>query len=339
MYTLDAQRPGIPADDIEAMVRFVESRWTLGPDYRGIFQRIERLAAHDYRFMFDRFAVNQALRERLESREQLLDAEPNSRTASYYDRCCTILRDMSFQTDLLQEALYREASCKKGERWSFEYQANRVEAQVKADFVLVDAKPHGWAALRRGYTDFKGMRQYAETQAQRDEEQFDGADSASVGAPAFPQRIALVHVMYDEVCQGRSATNTLVGAAYGHFLRLHEHCNTRAVAEAIRTLSLPEAAEVTFDWELDSPNEVLGLLRKMIRDNGELPTATDYERAVESAQAFASKSPEEQAAIRTENQRQLREVVFSKRDDAAYEKEREDKILKVIELLQTLRTR
>lgn len=110
--------------------------------------------------------------------------------------------------------------------FSFEDECGKLYMAIKSDQPeLTKFKPNGWLALRKNYTDFNGFKEY-EAEAKDDILEFGGFDSASAVAGGFHERISLPNSMYDEVCQGRKALETLTGAAFAHGLFVATHNNT-----------------------------------------------------------------------------------------------------------------
>jgi hypothetical protein len=197
---------------------------------------------------------------------------------------------------------------------------------------LAGAKPAGWEALAKGYKDFDGQLEYCNTQQDKDDTEFQGADTAGDGASSIPCRIALPYVMYDNYCQGRKPPYVLVSAIFGHFLRIAEHNNTLDILAEVEKHSLdyevPHAV-----WEVPQPvfvNPVLAVLLSQARASMRLEEDLEkgpqekFLEAVKAAEAFEALSAEEQAhqkALRSASVKAVLASLKSPVQDNKYELE------------------
>jgi hypothetical protein len=76
-------------------------------------------------------------------------------------------------------------------------------------------KPKGYKKFLEDYKDYKGME---DPQLNKDEEEFDSFDDSGVSCYAFPTRVSLPHVAYEDKGQGRKPHRVLFGSlvAHGH---------------------------------------------------------------------------------------------------------------------------
>lgn len=83
---------------------------------------------------------------------------------------------------------------------------------------LESVKPKGFDEFEKDYCDFDGQEEWEDKERDKCEKEFNGFDDEGVGSFNFVRKVSLPDVMYNDICQGRSPLQTLIGAcvAYGH---------------------------------------------------------------------------------------------------------------------------
>ena len=300
MYQLEADTVVDVDKEIDAMKRFVWARWSLDFDPSILFSMAYQAVKVDARFWFDPYPVSTFLNDKATSRISQLArfVAPNDvDLLRFHDQCVCLTRDAAFEA-LRLERLAQNIDGK----WDFSTRARAVYNKAyEVVGSLANVRPHGWDKLAENYVDFDGMDEYDQT----DEAKFEGANTESAGAPGFPGRIALPYVMYDDRCQGRPAPYVLVSAAYGHFLSIVKHMNTRAMLDELAAMDFRETERApVFDLCVHFKNPLLKTMFALVRPSAEDLAALEkeYLESLEHRRAFEAKSPEEQAAIKAENQ-------------------------------------
>lgn len=321
------------ATEIDAMVRHTITRWDNVPDLKTLFELAYQRAAHDARFWFDTYALSEAMHDKSDERDALLKtfcADDEADMLWLYDNCATLYRGAASQAMRLRDVA-RDADGK----WDFSDRADRVYKEAATLFDgLSNARPKGWDALAKDYTDFDGMSEYNPADARA----FEGANTASAGADGFSGRIALPYVMYDEFCQGRKASRVLVSSAYAHFLQIAQHLNTVAMLEEFERLDFRESElKPVFGLQVTSQNPLVATLLQIAvggPDGQKLASEAEYLESLESRRKFAEKTPEEREAFNAKHDAQVEDILanLGKPDDD-YEirkKKKEEYILQTL---------
>jgi hypothetical protein len=309
MYKLSDVAVNIETE-IDAMVEYLSTRWESLPDLAALFTLIHKQVSHDARYWVDVYPLTSAFHERAKRRTLFLEEstvdEDERRYLPTYDQCNSLLRDMATFANRLGD-IGKDIDGK----WDYSARVRHLYQKLLAQFSeLSHSRPIGWDDLEKVYEEQAGIYEYTGSQQRVDEDAFKGADSSGSGADAFPARTALPFVMYDERCQGRKAPYVLVSAAYGHFLAIQQHGNTRRMLAEFESLPLRDTEPgPLFDFSLESQNPLMAALLEICRD-AELPsTREDYEKALESARAFQRLPQEEQDAIRTKNRQRISQSI------------------------------
>lgn len=294
-----------------AIVRQLERTWAPIAALPLMIEAIQQHAFAAARAWFEAYAVTDRLHLALDARAKRLAevlVTPEAREyGPWYDRLHALLQAMAMEARAL-----RDAALALDGPWDFERTANRLHGELSVAYPdLPRARPLGWDTLEASYDEDPGFSAFDHAAAAA---AFDGANTAGAGSADFVYRTALPSVMYDEREQGRSASRVLVGAVFGHFLRIREHANTQALLAAIDVLPLAEApAALIFEAPaLASDN---ALLQALI-DVAEVThtSAEKYETALATARAFALLPAAERAARR---ERAVDELIASIRADEA----------------------
>jgi hypothetical protein len=301
--------------EVAAITDFLSTRWNVLPNMEALVRAAALLGWKAGRAWIDRNALNSSTLLRMRHRESFLKQHlpsAHAEQARWYDAGCRYLDELPRMVEELSEVgLHLDG------QWDFERRTKRAFWSLADEFPgLSELKPLGWEKLYESYTDFDGMEEYCETQQASDENEFKGSCvSGAVSAP-FPGRVALPYVMYDEVCQGRSAAMTLVSAIYAHFLGLREHQNSCEVNAALEALDLGDRRpEVVFELKPSSPHPLNQLLLEMARTRVDSTSAAEmqqqYAQSCACAEAFEKLSPQEQEAQREANQAENLESILA----------------------------
>lgn len=332
MYKLENVQVNI-ASEIKELIRYTSSRWENIPALEDVIRLAAQAGLHDARCWIDHYPVATSLRERKTTRSALLKSVMPKTGAhvDYYDQPCVWLDALESATSRLEEA----AQVVDG-AWDFTRKSDAVYASIRKQYPdLALARPLGWDALAKNYSDFDGMEEYCQKQQRADVDDFKGADSCSAGASGFPGRIALPYVMYDSECQGRPAPRVLVSSVYAHFLQIARHVNTQALIAALAQLQLRDT-EPGPVWELTVTAEQ-PMLRALIAltaynlaarklegvPPGQSPQET-YAQDVKRNAEFDSKTDEEKAVLRKAHELDIAEfmaAMTSKHDSDKYDRE------------------
>jgi hypothetical protein len=305
MYKLSNTPVSIEAE-INAMVEYLATRWENLPDLATMFAAIQKQVSHDARYWVDVYPLASAFHERAKRRTRFLEEstvdEDEKRYMPTYDQCTSVLRDMSTFAHRLGD-IGKDIDGK----WDYSARVRHLYQKILPQFPELNrSRPRGWENLEKGYQEQAGIYEYSGSQQRVDEDAFKGADASGSGADAFPTRTALPFVMYDDRCQGRTASYVLVSAAYGHFIAIQEHVNTRRMLEEFESLPLRDTEPgPLFDFSLESQNPLMAALLEICRDAERPATREDYEKALESARAFQKLPQEERDAIRTANRQRI----------------------------------
>jgi hypothetical protein len=329
MYALKNGAQVTVAAELQAIARFLSSRWENLESVLELAEDVAKMALRDARSWFDQHDVSTALRARADIRRQALDAleGPKSGLADYDQSMC-FLQNMYFKVLLVHDA----ARTIDGP-WDFEAKTTAVLRKLKSKYPwLAKAKPLGYAQLSKNYRDFEGQEEYCKAQWSRDAEDFEGADTSTAGASAFPHRVALAYVVYDDLCQGRSPHLVLVSSIYAHFLRIAEYLNTDTVLQALQALPMRES-EPRPIWELSvtSAHPVVRALLNLSTPNmGDAATVKQaYEADKAKRREFEQLSPEAQQAIQAANAQKwtaLVDSLLNSKTDPSFELEREQEL-------------
>lgn len=300
--------------EVAAITEYLSTRWTPLPNMAELVLAAAVQGWYNARGWLDRFTLDAPCRARLQERQALFDlhlSEDSAALARWYDVGCRYLDELPGMVELL-----RETAMDMDGRWDFEKRSKALFRNLAERFPgLAQLRPHGWDELYANYTDFAGMEEYCNSQQQADEAAFGGTLITGALSPSFPTRVALPYVMYDQVCQGRSAALTLVSAIYAQFLGLREQENTRQVLAGVQALDLGDnSPEVVFELTPVSEHPLTGLLLQMAgifaAANPGAQAKEAFEESLRSALATKSLSDEEREARRTQaRSRALQELL------------------------------
>jgi hypothetical protein len=316
--------------EIEAMAKYLGTRWDSVPDLVALFQAIRVEVSRTASLWFEQYAISDYLRTAIKARKSLLEPHLPAHELSLvrsYDAPTVWLSELEMQVHDLHDNAQNFL-----QRWDFSERVRAVHREVAKQFSwLADAKPKGWAELRKNYVDFDGQGEYAEKHQLADEAAFEGINSDSAGAPGFPGRTALPYVMYDEVCQGRKAPYVLVSAAFAHLNRVQEHNNTQAFIAALKALDLGlTVPSLVFEQPapVSSNVHVNGLLW-LVQHDGSGPDGSlqpDYESSLQALKNYDALSDAEKAARKAESakaiQKLLAELNSESKEDTAKREEK-----------------
>ena len=281
--------------EAEALAAFIDQTWTAIPDIKSLFNEIRDAALHESRAWFDNYAVGFLAHDMMSARRGLLvtqlATEAEKEAGPFYDGVCHVLDQVWSHSDVVAK-LGREIDGS----WDYSDRVDAVYAKLAKKYPgLSSAKPLGWAALAKDYSDFDGQEEYDGRAAN---ELFQGMDVSSAGSCNFVNNTALPYVMYDEKCQGRKAPRVLVAAVFSHFLGIREFMNTQEMCDALKALPLRTDPEVLFDIEMPtSSNTLMQVLLQMARAPY---TAEDYQKSLDARAAYDAMSDEEKAARKVE---------------------------------------
>ena len=209
--------------EAEAIVDFVNKTWTPIDNLDHIVNSIITVVKHDVRALFDGYMISEHARKLEDLRKEKISAAfpPGIKQirACLYDDCCHLLSEISSYANRVREESLnrvREESLNIDGEWYFTNKTSPLHKKLITEFpILEQARPLGWDALSENYKDFDGQEKYDPTS---DLNLFKGSNIQSRGAPDITGRIALPYVMYDDKCQGRNPSYTLVSSIYAHFM-------------------------------------------------------------------------------------------------------------------------
>lgn len=231
------------ATEVLAMVDFIRTRWMNLPEgLSGFFSAIQEEAFRAAAKWFNESDILRYLIDRLEAREALLtrvfSSEDEKMQGLIYDQSCSYLL-------LLTRAATRLGREAVGD-FDFEDVAREVYGRIKARYPeIIGAQPKGFK------TKSVSMHKYAETLQQKERAAFQGANVSKGDPSCFATRTSTPHVAYDQFEQGREAPFVLTYAAFGHFLAVKKHDNTREMLDALFRLNLRDTEPaLVFDLEI-----------------------------------------------------------------------------------------
>lgn len=282
-------------DEQMAIFAFVTERWGGITGLSSMIQHLRRQAFHDARACFDPYKINRAARSMGELRVNALNLafeggiKPD--LAHYYDHLYQLSSSITINSFQLEDAGIEING-------DLDY-TSKIRVLEKLMYTnmpeLKTTRPHGWVALRKGYEEGDGIREYDPSP---DLELFKGSDTRKGTSSNFVERMGLPYLMYDEVAQGRTAPHVLIGAIYSHFFRVREFLNTHELISALEQVSDWNAPRLTINEALVSTNPLLNAFVKVIGDvNGE----EEFLAAVAAKEAFDARPEEEKLAIRKGN--------------------------------------
>jgi hypothetical protein len=282
-------------DEHMAIFTFVTERWGDISGLGSMIQYLRKQAFHDARACFDPYKINAAARSMGELRVNALNLafeggiKPN--LAQYYDHLYQLSSSITLNGFELADA-----GLELNGELDYTLKMRLLEKHIYTHMPgLKTTRPHGWAALRKGYEEGDGIREY---DISPDLELFNGSDTRKGTSSNFVERMGLPFLMYDEVAQGRTAPHVLIGAVYSHFFRIREFLNTLELITALEQVSDWNAPRLTTNETLVSNNPLLDAFVKLMGDvNGE----EEFLAAVSAKDAFDARPEEEKLAIRKEN--------------------------------------
>lgn len=149
------------------------------------------------------------------------------------------------------------------------------------------AKPKGWAAFKKNYTDYAGMDEYNE---EADKEVFNGTD-IEPDDRSFVLKISLPQVTYDEVCQGNKAIVVLMMAVADHARKCISHNNALNLLkdlEKVETyfLSLKDVAPMPFSVSFENVTDNKILVQALEKAAGDFLTEEDFKEQVRQREKY-----------------------------------------------------
>lgn len=155
--------------------------------------------------------------------------------------------------------------------------------------------PKGYPEFTQNYREQQGMLDIDEPAL---EALFDGHEVPRVGSPQLPVRLALPHVAYDDLDQGRPPEEMLIRQIFAQGHKVREHNNLVALKQELNAWSQPER---TFATELSAPDIDTPMLKRLWdehvddRSKAFVPLTEDEVDKKRAAQAeFDALPPEEQ---------------------------------------------
>lgn len=290
--------------EAEALAAFIDQTWTAIPDIKSLFNEIRDAALYESRAWFDNYAVGFLAHDMMQARRGLLitrlATEDEKESGPFYDNVCNVLYQIWSNSDFVAK-IGREIDGS----WDYSDRVDAVYAKLAKKYPgLASAKPLGWAALAKDYSDFDGQEEYDGPAAT---ELFQGMDVTSAGSAGFVSRTALPYVMYDEKCQGRKAPRVLVGAVFAHFLGIREFMNTQAMCDALKALPLRADPEVLFDIEMPtSSNPLMQVLLQMARAPY---TVEEYQKSLSERAAYVAMTDAEKAARKVVADKEIESMI------------------------------
>jgi hypothetical protein len=282
-------------DEHMAIFTFVTERWGGILGLGSMIKHIKKQAFHDARACFDPYKINTAARSmgelRVNALNLALEGKIKPSLAHYYDHLCQLTSSITLNSFQLEVA-----GIEINGDLDYTSKMRVLEKLMYTNMPgLKTTRPHGWAALRKGYEEGDGIREFDTTP---DMELFKGSDTRKGTSSNFVERMGLPYLMYDEVAQGRTAPHVLIGAIYSHFFRIREFLNTHDLISALEQVSDWNAPRLTFNEALASTNPLLNAFVKLMVDvQGE----KEFLAAVAAKEAFDAKPEEEKLAIRKGN--------------------------------------
>lgn len=314
--------PDINVDEeVKAVAAFIAQKWTPIENLEQLVREIQQTAFRIGATWIDQYDTGSAAHDLGEARaeklkERLSEAEAHS--VEFHDAYCWF-----FTTIWWAARRLREMGLNLHSKWDFERRVSAVHASVASRFPgLVTARPHGWDALAKDYTDFDGQEEY---RPGPDRDLFQGHDSG--GQSSFTYQVALPYVMYSEFCQGRKASSELVGAIFSHFLGIREYLNTQAFIQALKDLDLVNKPGPVFTMEgVVVENRFL----KVILDASDGPPfEEEYRRCVAGHLRFEAMSEEGKRQLQAHNQARIAELMASLRTSPTADDEESEKDLRM----------
>lgn len=243
MYEIQSDTVIDVVSEVLAMTDFIRTRWTnLPEDLSGFFSAIQEEASRAAAKWFDESDILRYLVDRTEAREALLTRELSSdvekREGLFYDQSCRYLMVLARAATRVGRDVLDD--------FYFEDVAREVYGRIKARYPdIIEAQPKGFE------TKSVSMHKYAETLQQKERAAFQGANVSKGGPGCFATRTSTPHVAYDQFEQGREAPFVLTYAAFGHFLAVKKHDNTREMLEDLAGLNLRDTEPaLVFDLEI-----------------------------------------------------------------------------------------
>lgn len=325
----------IPAEEA-AVVSYLAQTWAPIEGLSALVADIRATAFHQGRGWLDEFDIGTLAHDRARQRQEFLvkelpgDVEREREIGATYDRAVQVLDAMWTNSRLLVKL----GKALDGP-WDYSRRVDSTYAALAGKYPdLARAKPLGWDELEKDYVDFGGQEKF-DSKAARN--MFKGADTATAGSDAFPIRVGLPHVMYDDKCQGRRAPRVLVGAIFSHFLVIREFLNTLSVLDAIKAVPQPNQAEVLFSFEVETENPFVKVLLAL---NERVYTEEDYREAIDGARAYERLSAEEKAERAKNHDQEISELMaqWAAEDKAGPSTEEVEREKHCLSLLQKLLT-
>jgi len=199
--------------EISAIVNFLVDRWNMdvvtlkGTSNNGVMEFVEKVynAGFDAASKWiDRYALNSHLYDVYTIRRRLLLKNENGEFV-HNDVVLMYLYNIMMNISDYVDSIFHD--------WDYSDFINLVQKDCKVKFNgLTKLKPNTYKEFTKDYSAFSGMEEYADSQQQIDEDEFDAVDSGTASSFSFPVQISLPHVAYDDIHQGRHPLYTLICA-------------------------------------------------------------------------------------------------------------------------------
>lgn len=310
-------------EEVTHLAEFIRQKWTPIANIEALFTDIRDAALHAARGWFDQHEIWEFAVKLEDQRAAMLKktlSDDLDVGLEYYDALCTLLSSVSRDAQPV-----RDAALAVDGNWDFSRVTSRLTSRLLETYPdLAPSRPLGWAELEKDYNDFDGQEAY---DPRPDRELFTGSHVPGLQSPAFPGRVALPYVMYDEKCQGLKARGALVGAVFAHFLGIAEYLNTLELKTAIeKAFSGIHTPELLFERHVETDNKLLKVLIALARPS---PSKEDFEKAVVAKAKFEALSEDEKEDSKAVNNRkviELLERLRSERNDEKWEAEKQHRI-------------
>lgn len=162
------------------------------------------------------------------------------------------------------------------------YDIERIMKGLLAEYPeCKQAKPKGWSAFKKNYTDYAGMDEYNE---KADKDVFKGTD-IEPDDRSFVLKISLPQVMYDDVCQGNKAIVVLMMAVVDHARKCISHNNALNFLKDLEKveayfLSLKDVAPMPFSVSFENVTDNKILVRALEKAADDFLTEEDFKERV-----------------------------------------------------------
>lgn len=325
--------------ELEALVEYVEKRWVGLPNIREIFQLVWDRGLERSQFCVEKYGLTDIISDWSDERRDYANWEKAKSPLSkeqvensiFSDAIENLGYNMLMGLNKVNDIVMKD--------WDYSKICKELVGEVKKLYPeATKARPKGWKALSKDYSDFKGMDEYCENQAHIDWDDFKGCNSNSAGASGFHGRVALPYVMYDDKCQGRKPLEVLVGAIFAHAYFVAGHNNKvdliNEITELKENLNQPQYyQEIQYEVPMDNVSPLLRAI-VAVKNQKDRPTEHEFRQQLkdswEAKLKFEQLSPEEKAIRKSEGAKAVQDILknsFQKMgvDNAAVKKEKVQK--------------